>query len=172
MTDIVSRLREAERYGQFGRSLLYGQVADEIERLRSDLAESDRNIISQMVIESDIVSRLRDVERYGQFGRSLLYDKLADEIERLRSEIGTSGPIDEDLLVKSHNHLGNPTDRADELVAVLRHRACPAGLPHTGDNPEEDHGHTDCWLHHQAADKIEQLQLKIVEYQKMIKEGD
>jgi hypothetical protein len=36
-SDIVSRLRDAERYGQFGRSLLYRQVADEIERLRADV---------------------------------------------------------------------------------------------------------------------------------------
>lgn len=36
-SDIVSRLRDAERYGQFGRSLLYRQVADEIERLRSEV---------------------------------------------------------------------------------------------------------------------------------------
>jgi hypothetical protein len=156
MTDIVSRLRDAERYGQFGRSLLYGQVADEIERLRSELAESDRNVISQMVVDSDIVSRLRDAERYGQFGRCLLYDKIADEIERLRSEIATSGPTDEDLHVKPNNLLSVPNNRAD-LVAQLRDRACPAGLPHTGDSPKEDHGHTDCWLHHQAADEIERL---------------
>jgi hypothetical protein len=115
MTDIVIRLREAEGYGQFGRSLLHSQVADEIERLRSELAESDRNVISQMVIESDIANRLRDAERYGQFGRSLLYDKVADEIERLRSEIGTSGSIDEDPNVKPHNHLVNPPDCADEV---------------------------------------------------------
>ena len=157
MTDIVSHLREAERYGQFGRSLLYGQVADEIERLRSELTESNQNIISQMVVDSDIVNRLRDAERYGQFGRCLLYDKIADEIERLRSEIGTSSPIHKDPDIKPHDHLVNPTDRADELVAVLRYRACPAGLAHTGNNPKEDHGHTDCWLHHQSADEIERL---------------
>lgn len=44
-----------------------------------------------------------------------------------------------------------------DIVELLRDRACPAGLPHTGDNPEEDHGHTDCWLHHLAADEIERL---------------
>ena len=157
MSDIVERLREAERYGQFGRSLLYSQVADEIERLRSELAESDRNIISQMVVESDIANRLRDAERYGQFGRSLLYDKVADEIERLRAEIGMSGPTDEDLHVEPHNLLVNPANRAEELISTLRYRACPAGLPYTGDNPKEDHGHTDCWLHHQSADALEHL---------------
>jgi len=45
----------------------------------------------------------------------------------------------------------------NDIVKQLRDRACQAGLPHTGDNPEEDHGHTDCWLHHQAADEIERL---------------
>jgi hypothetical protein len=39
-SDIVSRLREAERYGQFGRSMLYDKVADEIERLRSEIGAS------------------------------------------------------------------------------------------------------------------------------------
>ena len=51
----------------------------------------------------------------------------------------------------------NQHDHADELVAMLRNRACPAGEPWTGDNPEQDHGHTDCWLHHQSADEIERL---------------
>ena len=45
----------------------------------------------------------------------------------------------------------------NDIVWQLRARACPAGEPWTGDNPEEDHGHTDCWLYHQAADEIEQL---------------
>lgn len=45
----------------------------------------------------------------------------------------------------------------DDIVQQLRDRACPAGLPYTGDNPKEDHGHTDCWLHHLAADEIERL---------------
>lgn len=47
--------------------------------------------------------------------------------------------------------------RMSDIVQQLRDRACPAGLPHTGENPEDDHGHTDCWLHHQAADEIERL---------------
>jgi hypothetical protein len=45
----------------------------------------------------------------------------------------------------------------ENIVEQLRDRACPAGLPYTGDDPKEDHGHTDCWLHHQAADEIERL---------------
>jgi hypothetical protein len=64
-----------------------------------------------------------------------LLDEAADEIERLRSQVN--------------------------LVKALRDRACPAGLPHTGDNPKDDHGHTDCWLHHQAADEIERLRALI-----------
>lgn len=44
---------------------------------------------------------------------------------------------------------------SEDIVKRLRDRACPSGLPYTGDNPEEDHGHTDCWFHHQAADEIE-----------------
>jgi hypothetical protein len=48
-----------------------------------------------------------------------------------------------------------------DIVQQLRDRACPSGLPHTGDNPEEDHGHTDCWLHHQAADEIERLRSEL-----------
>lgn len=46
---------------------------------------------------------------------------------------------------------------SNDIVEQLRDRACPAGLPHTGDSPREDHGHTDCWLHNQAADEIERL---------------
>lgn len=46
-----------------------------------------------------------------------------------------------------------------DLVSELRARACPAGKPWTGDDPKSDHGHTDCWLHHQAADEIERLRV-------------
>ena len=56
----------------------------------------------------------------------------------------------------------NQHDRADELVKQLRERACPAGEPWTGDTPEEDHGHTDCWLHMQAAKEIELLRSLII----------
>jgi hypothetical protein len=48
------------------------------------------------------------------------------------------------------------------ILDQLRERACPAGLPHTGDRPEEDHGHTDCWLHHQSIQVIENLMTQIV----------
>ena len=62
----------------------------------------------------------------------------------------------------------NVDDHAVELIGQLRDRACPAGLPWTGGNPEEDHGHTDCWFHHQSANKIEQLLLENAEYKKII----
>ena len=42
-----------------------------------------------------------------------------------------------------------------ELAEAMRARACPAGLPHTGDDPASDHGHTDCWLFHLAADRLD-----------------
>lgn len=43
------------------------------------------------------------------------------------------------------------------LPELLRGRACPAGLPHTGDDPSADHGHTNCWFMHLAATEIERL---------------
>ena len=46
---------------------------------------------------------------------------------------------------------------SDDIIQQLRDRACPAGLPWTGENPKEDHGHTDCWLHNKSADEIERL---------------
>ena len=58
----------------------------------------------------------------------------------------------------------NQHDHANELVKQLRERACPAGKPWTGDVPEEDHGHTDCWLHLQSAREIERLHLLISEW--------
>lgn len=85
----------------------------------------------------------------------------ADEIERLRRD-QTIRQDTNDRAESSQNgsdnatKTANPNDRSD-LVAQLRDRACPAGLPWTDENPEEDHGHTDCWLHHQAADEIERL---------------
>lgn len=43
------------------------------------------------------------------------------------------------------------------LSKKLRKRACPAGLPWTAEDPAEDHGHTDCWLYHCAADELDRL---------------
>jgi hypothetical protein len=47
---------------------------------------------------------------------------------------------------------------------MLRERACQAGEPWTGDTPEEDHGHTDCYLHYQAIQEIERLRSMITEW--------
>lgn len=49
------------------------------------------------------------------------------------------------------------TTHTNDIPTLLRERSCPAGLPWTGNHPEEDHGHTDCWLHHAAANEIERL---------------
>ena len=46
---------------------------------------------------------------------------------------------------------------AAALAARLRLMACPAGEPWTADDPASDHGHTDCWLLHLAADELERL---------------
>jgi hypothetical protein len=43
------------------------------------------------------------------------------------------------------------------LPEQLRSRTCPAGEPWTGDDPDEDHGHTDCYLIRLAAKEIERL---------------
>jgi hypothetical protein len=45
-----------------------------------------------------------------------------------------------------------------DIVEQLRQRACQPGEPWTGDNPQLDHGHTDCWLHHQSISEIKRLQ--------------
>lgn len=52
------------------------------------------------------------------------------------------------------------------LVNQLRERACPAGEPWTGDYPEEDHGHTDCYLHNKSAREIERLQSEVFKAEK------
>ena len=50
---------------------------------------------------------------------------------------------------------------SDELIERLKERACPAGLSHTADEPWSDHGHTDCWLHWQAADALAAAETRI-----------
>jgi len=49
----------------------------------------------------------------------------------------------------------------DELIERLKERACPAGLSYTADKPWSDHGHTDCWLHWQAADALAEAEARI-----------
>jgi hypothetical protein len=61
---------------------------------------------------------------------------------------------------------------SDDIVKQLRERACPAGKPWTGDAPEEDHGHTDCWLHLQSAKEIERLRTLITEWADAEDEAD
>jgi hypothetical protein len=48
------------------------------------------------------------------------------------------------------NDLAATEPTAAELIVLLRDRCCG--------EPGVDHGHTDCWLHALAANKIEQLQ--------------
>ena len=43
------------------------------------------------------------------------------------------------------------TPEVAALAELFKAAACPAGLPHTGDDPASDHGHTDCWQLHAAA---------------------
>jgi hypothetical protein len=43
------------------------------------------------------------------------------------------------------------------LIRLALERTCPAGLPYTGDAPEEDHGHSDCWMYHKLIQKIRGL---------------
>jgi len=50
---------------------------------------------------------------------------------------------------------------SDELIERLKERACPDGLSHTADEPWSDHGHTDCWLHWQAADALAAAEARI-----------
>lgn len=58
---------------------------------------------------------------------------------------------------------------SDELiggtVARLRGLACPAGLAWTGDTPESDHGHTDCFIIHRAANRLEAAEARIAHLQ-------
>jgi hypothetical protein len=60
----------------------------------------------------------------------------------------------------------------NDIVEQLRDRACPSGQPHTGDDPKADHGHTDCWLHHLAADEIERLRALINDWADAEDEAD
>ena len=50
---------------------------------------------------------------------------------------------------------------SDELIERLKERACPDGLSHTADEPWSDHGHTDCWLHWQAAAALAAAEARI-----------
>ena len=56
-----------------------------------------------------------------------------------------------------------------DIVERLRERVCPAGEPWTGDFPEEDDGHTDCWLFYQAINEIESLRKQLDASRKITK---
>lgn len=57
MKDIVDDLRNAiTKDSSPWDETLYKRAADEIERLRSELAESARNVISQMAVEDELRS--------------------------------------------------------------------------------------------------------------------
>jgi hypothetical protein len=43
------------------------------------------------------------------------------------------------------------------LIRLAYEQTCPAGLPHTGDFPEQDHGHSSCWMIHRLIEKIQEL---------------
>ena len=88
--------------------------------------------------------------------------KISEVDEALKPYIGTSDQKQRQNGSLNATETANPIDHSD-LVTELRNRACPAGLPWTGDHPQEDHGHTDCWLHHQAADEIERLRSKLAQ---------
>ncbi len=81
----------------------------------------------------------------------------ADRIEALEEQVKQ---LRQSVVISANEH-----SESIDLVLMLRERACPSGLPYTMDQPKDDHGHTDCWLHHQAADKIEQL-LKTIQNKK------
>jgi hypothetical protein len=49
---------------------------------------------------------------------------------------------------------------SEQIVKMLKDRACAAGESWTGDHPEQDHGHTDCYLHYQSIQEIERLQVE------------
>jgi hypothetical protein len=45
-----------------------------------------------------------------------------------------------------------------QLIELALEQTCPAGESWTGDAPEEDHGHTRCWIIHQLIGKIVELE--------------
>lgn len=81
-----------------------------------------------------------------------LLRNAATEIATLRAQATTQ---------IAHNtnpiHPTPSTHDGHDITTLLRNRACKAGLPWTADHPEQDHGHTDCWLNHKAANEIDRL---------------
>lgn len=57
-----------------------------------------------------------------------------------------------------------PMPTSSDIVAHLHAASCPSGLAWTGDTPEADHGHPECWLHHAAAAEIMRLRATLLGY--------
>ena len=51
----------------------------------------------------------------------------------------------------------------DQIVVLLKSRSCAPDAPWSGSGWGDDHGHTDCWVHGQAAKKLEALEAELVE---------
>lgn len=45
----------------------------------------------------------------------------------------------------------------ETVIRLALEQACPSGLPHTGNAPEEDHGHSSCYTIHQLISKVREL---------------
>jgi hypothetical protein len=96
---------------------------------------------------TDILTRLQTVVEHARIGVDPVWLKMAiTEIQRLRTE-----------------NISFADAPIADIVEQLRQRACQAGEPWTGDNPKSDHGHTDCWLHHQSITEIQRLRTENTE---------
>ena len=47
--------------------------------------------------------------------------------------------------------------KTEMLIHLAMEQTCPANRPWTGDAPEEEHGHTSCWIIHELIAKIREL---------------
>lgn len=45
----------------------------------------------------------------------------------------------------------------ETVIRLALEQVCPSGLPHTGNAPEEDHGHSSCYTIHQLISKVREL---------------
>lgn len=68
------------------------------------------------------------------------------------------------LRSRAARRVGRPSPLSSDIVAHLHAASCPSGLPWTGDDPADDHGHSDCWLHHAAAAEIMRLRVALLPY--------
>lgn len=56
----------------------------------------------------------------------------------------------------------------ENLITLALMRTCPAGEPWTGDHPEDDHGHTDCFVIHELVKTIRDLQAQNAEFAELL----